>query len=156
MVTLGVFLVIAGTVVLEARPVYAYLRAKTYGTPLDTSEMSPAGSPSGPPTVHVSRWRRFTAGFARVLDWLLIATVMVLIIPVSMQIFSRAKPWRLDRQGSPPSRPARPDAVQHELHGFAGEFPTLASPRAHDLPRPRPAARLTIHRVLFRPTRAAP
>ena len=30
---------IAGTVVLEARPVYAYLRAKTYGTPLDTTEM---------------------------------------------------------------------------------------------------------------------
>ena len=36
-----------------------------------------------------SRWRRFTAGFARALDWLLIATVMVLIIPVTMQIFSR-------------------------------------------------------------------
>ena len=31
--------VIAGTVVLEARPVYAYLRAKTYGTPLDATEM---------------------------------------------------------------------------------------------------------------------
>ena len=30
---------IAGTVVLEARPVYAYLRAKTYGTPLDSTEM---------------------------------------------------------------------------------------------------------------------
>jgi ABC-2 type transport system permease protein len=30
---------IAGTVVLEARPVYAYLRAKTYGTPLDGTEM---------------------------------------------------------------------------------------------------------------------
>jgi ABC-2 type transport system permease protein len=30
---------IAGTVVLEARPVYAYLRAKTYGTPLDATEM---------------------------------------------------------------------------------------------------------------------
>ena len=36
-----------------------------------------------------SGWRRFTAGFARLLDWLLIATVMVLIVPVSMQIFSR-------------------------------------------------------------------
>jgi ABC-2 type transport system permease protein len=31
--------IIAGTVVLEARPVYAYLRAKTYGTPLDATEM---------------------------------------------------------------------------------------------------------------------
>jgi ABC-2 type transport system permease protein len=30
---------IAGTVVLEARPVYAYLRAKTYGTPMDATEM---------------------------------------------------------------------------------------------------------------------
>ncbi|MBA3477333.1 MAG: TRAP transporter small permease [Lautropia sp.] len=36
-----------------------------------------------------SGWRRFTAGFARLLDWLLIATVMILIVPVSMQIFSR-------------------------------------------------------------------
>ena len=34
-------------------------------------------------------WRRFTAGFARVLDWLLIATVAVLVVPVTMQIFSR-------------------------------------------------------------------
>jgi TRAP-type C4-dicarboxylate transport system permease small subunit len=36
-----------------------------------------------------SAWRRFTAWFARVLDWLLIATVAILIVPVSMQIFSR-------------------------------------------------------------------
>ena len=36
-----------------------------------------------------SVWRRFTAWFARVLDWMLIATVAVLIIPVTMQIFSR-------------------------------------------------------------------
>ena len=41
----------------------------------------------------LSAWRRFTAGFARVLDWLLIATVAVLIIPVSMQIFSRYTHW---------------------------------------------------------------
>jgi TRAP-type C4-dicarboxylate transport system permease small subunit len=34
-------------------------------------------------------WRRFTAGFARLLDWLLIATVAVLIVPVTMQIISR-------------------------------------------------------------------
>jgi TRAP-type C4-dicarboxylate transport system permease small subunit len=34
-------------------------------------------------------WRRFTAGFARLLDWLLILTVAVLIVPVTMQIVSR-------------------------------------------------------------------
>jgi TRAP-type transport system small permease protein len=34
-------------------------------------------------------WRRFTAGFALLLDWLLIGTVMVLIVPVTMQIVSR-------------------------------------------------------------------
>jgi TRAP-type transport system small permease protein len=34
-------------------------------------------------------WRRFTAGFARVLNWLLIGTVAVLIVPVTMQIVSR-------------------------------------------------------------------
>ena len=39
--------------------------------------------------VEQGAWRRFTAGFARVLDWLLIVTVAVLIVPVSMQIFSR-------------------------------------------------------------------
>ena len=36
-----------------------------------------------------SAWRRFTAGFARLLDWLLIASVAVLIVPVTMQIVSR-------------------------------------------------------------------
>lgn len=34
-------------------------------------------------------WRRFTALFAALLNWLLIATVAVLIVPVTMQIFSR-------------------------------------------------------------------
>ena len=34
-------------------------------------------------------WRRFTAGFGRLLDWLLIATVAVLIVPVTMQIVAR-------------------------------------------------------------------
>lgn len=34
-------------------------------------------------------WRRFTAGFSRLLDWLLIASVAVLIVPVTMQIVSR-------------------------------------------------------------------
>lgn len=36
-----------------------------------------------------SAWRRFTAGFAALLNWLLIGTVAVLIIPVTMQIVSR-------------------------------------------------------------------
>ena len=34
-------------------------------------------------------FRRFTAGYARLLSWLLALTVAVLIIPVSLQIFSR-------------------------------------------------------------------
>lgn len=34
-------------------------------------------------------WRCFTAGFARLLDWLLTATVAVLIVPVTMQIVAR-------------------------------------------------------------------
>jgi TRAP-type C4-dicarboxylate transport system permease small subunit len=46
-----------------------------------TDSALPAGEPSA--------WRRFTAGFARVLDWLLIATVAILIVPVTMQIVSR-------------------------------------------------------------------
>src|SRR4051795_9454185 len=34
-------------------------------------------------------FRRFTAGYARLLSWLLAFSVAVLIIPVSLQIFSR-------------------------------------------------------------------
>lgn len=34
-------------------------------------------------------WRRFTAAFSALLNGLLILTVMVLIVPVTMQIFSR-------------------------------------------------------------------
>jgi TRAP-type transport system small permease protein len=34
-------------------------------------------------------WRRFTAAFARLLEWLLIATVAVLVVPVTMQVVSR-------------------------------------------------------------------
>jgi TRAP-type transport system small permease protein len=34
-------------------------------------------------------WRAFTAGYARVLSWLLVASVAVLVVPVSLQIFSR-------------------------------------------------------------------
>jgi TRAP-type C4-dicarboxylate transport system permease small subunit len=38
---------------------------------------------------HRSAWRRFTAAYARLLTWLLAASVAVLVIPVSLQIFSR-------------------------------------------------------------------
>ncbi len=41
------------------------------------------------PTPAVGAWRRFTAAFAATLNWLLILTVAVLIIPVTMQILSR-------------------------------------------------------------------
>jgi TRAP-type C4-dicarboxylate transport system permease small subunit len=34
-------------------------------------------------------WRRFTAVYARLLDWLLAASVLILLIPVTLQIFSR-------------------------------------------------------------------
>lgn len=34
-------------------------------------------------------FRRFTAGYARLLDILLVATVVIIIIPVTMQIFAR-------------------------------------------------------------------
>ena len=34
-------------------------------------------------------WRRFTDAYARLLSWLLVATVGVLVFPVSLQIFSR-------------------------------------------------------------------
>ncbi len=50
----------------------------------------PAEGPGGPPPIAApGAWRRFTASFARLLNWLLIGTVAVLIIPVSMQIVSR-------------------------------------------------------------------
>lgn len=34
-------------------------------------------------------WRRFTAAFATLLNWLLVGSVAVLIVPVTMQILSR-------------------------------------------------------------------
>jgi TRAP-type C4-dicarboxylate transport system permease small subunit len=37
-------------------------------------------------------YRKFTAGYARLLSWLLVASIAILIIPVSMQIFSRTIP----------------------------------------------------------------
>jgi TRAP-type C4-dicarboxylate transport system permease small subunit len=36
-----------------------------------------------------SSWRRFTAGYAAALSWLLAISVAILVIPVSLQIFSR-------------------------------------------------------------------
>jgi TRAP-type C4-dicarboxylate transport system permease small subunit len=36
-----------------------------------------------------SRWRRFTGWYAWVLSWLLAISVAILIVPVSLQIFSR-------------------------------------------------------------------
>ncbi len=37
-------------------------------------------------------YRKFTAAYARLLSWILVASVAILIIPVSMQIFSRTIP----------------------------------------------------------------
>jgi TRAP-type C4-dicarboxylate transport system permease small subunit len=37
-------------------------------------------------------YRRFTAAYAKLLSWTLIASVAILVIPVSMQIFSRTIP----------------------------------------------------------------
>ena len=37
----------------------------------------------------MSLWRRFTAGYSWLLSWLLVISVAILIIPVSLQIFSR-------------------------------------------------------------------
>ena len=45
----------------------------------------PETSPSAPRAA----WRRFTAWYERVLSWLLVVSVAILIIPVSLQIFSR-------------------------------------------------------------------
>src|SRR5512145_1758024 len=36
-----------------------------------------------------SRWRTFVAWYARALSWLLVGSVAILIVPVSLQIFSR-------------------------------------------------------------------
>ena len=37
----------------------------------------------------MSLWRRFTAAYATLLSWLLAVSVAILVIPVSLQIFSR-------------------------------------------------------------------
>lgn len=52
-------------------------------------ELPAQGAVSPPERAAPGLWRRFTAGFAWLLNWLLIGTVVVLIIPVTMQIVSR-------------------------------------------------------------------
>jgi TRAP-type C4-dicarboxylate transport system permease small subunit len=44
---------------------------------------------TGPSPGMPSLWRKITAAYAEVLSWLLVITIAVLIIPVSLQIFSR-------------------------------------------------------------------
>jgi TRAP-type C4-dicarboxylate transport system permease small subunit len=44
---------------------------------------------SGAPSPRRAAWRRFTAGYARALSWLLAVAVAILVVPVSLQIFSR-------------------------------------------------------------------
>jgi TRAP-type transport system small permease protein len=34
-------------------------------------------------------WRRLTEGYARLLSWVLVLSVGILVVPVSLQIFSR-------------------------------------------------------------------
>jgi TRAP-type transport system small permease protein len=41
------------------------------------------------PPLPRSAWRRFTALYASLLSWLLVATIGILVFPVSLQIFSR-------------------------------------------------------------------
>jgi TRAP-type transport system small permease protein len=40
-------------------------------------------------SIPLSLWRRFTQGYATLLSWLLAVSVAILVIPVSLQIFSR-------------------------------------------------------------------
>ncbi len=54
---------------------------------LDVPEGAPVEPP--PPPLPRSRWRRLTETYHRVLNFFLVATVAILIIPVSLQIFSR-------------------------------------------------------------------
>jgi TRAP-type C4-dicarboxylate transport system permease small subunit len=37
----------------------------------------------------ITFWRRLSAAYARLLSWLLVASVLVLLLPVTLQIFSR-------------------------------------------------------------------
>jgi len=42
-----------------------------------------------PAVAGMNAWRRFTRAYAALLNWLLVASVAILVLPVSMQIFSR-------------------------------------------------------------------
>ena len=61
----------------------ALLPAEELAAPL---QETPGAVPALP---RRNAWRRFTAGFARLLEWLLIFTVAILLVPVTLQIFSR-------------------------------------------------------------------
>jgi TRAP-type C4-dicarboxylate transport system permease small subunit len=45
--------------------------------------------PTIPPADHRSLWRRFTSFYAELLSWLMAGSVLILLVPVSLQIFSR-------------------------------------------------------------------
>src|SRR6476619_2033654 len=55
--------------------------------PLPTWDPSPMFDASQPP--RPSPWRQFTRVYAALLSWLLVRSVAILVIPVSLQIFSR-------------------------------------------------------------------
>ena len=42
-----------------------------------------------PAPLRLSPWRRFTRAYAALLSWLVVGSVAILVIPVSLQIFSR-------------------------------------------------------------------
>lgn len=42
-----------------------------------------------PPSARLSLWRSFTKAYATLLSWLLASSIAILVIPVSLQIFSR-------------------------------------------------------------------
>ncbi len=42
-----------------------------------------------PPSARLSLWRRFTRAYATLLSWLLAASIAILLVPVTLQIFSR-------------------------------------------------------------------
>ena len=44
---------------------------------------------TGPSPGTLSLWRKFTAAYAELLSWLLVISIAILVVPVSLQIFSR-------------------------------------------------------------------
>jgi TRAP-type C4-dicarboxylate transport system permease small subunit len=71
---------------------------KTRGSGARSREAAgvPRAQSAGPVAEHLEPppvgWHRFTAGYARALSWLLVATVGILVIPVTLQIFARYTP----------------------------------------------------------------